>query len=135
MPILTLELIADDPWNAVDLDLPPKADSDFLDVAFNAVNYCVTSQNAVKMAARYRRMAQSPQCTEEVFPNAHGSAEWWLKALTRYEMINERLRMLERSYEDEECDKGMIAEVMNIWIRSLKNVGMFVKYKALRWDG
>ena len=51
MPSITIDSIRENPWNAVEQDVPPDADCYLLQVAMNAANYCETSECGFMLAA------------------------------------------------------------------------------------
>ena len=93
MPVLTLETLIADPWNAVAHDLPSNASRVFLEMVRDAARQCVTGHHALMMAARHGDYtAWTP---DHESPDAHEEAEaYWLEALARYDLIEKRLREL-----------------------------------------
>jgi hypothetical protein len=135
MPILTLELIADDPWNAVDHDLPPDADGDFLELALDAVTYCERSQHALFKAARKACILPWWSDDDGCLDVLDEAEKRWLTAFRRCMLIDEQLQKLYLSDEDEDGVRGNVTRAFDFGLRSLKSMGMFAKYKALRWKG
>ena len=52
MPCFTIDSIRENPWNAVEQDIPADADSYLLNAAFEAAKYCAASENDFMLAAR-----------------------------------------------------------------------------------
>lgn len=91
-PTLTLEAIAADPWNAVELPLPANADKELLTAARSAAEYCVDGHHELMMKARAGEYAPPGWTGAEGEPDAHEYDEdRWLQALDRFELVTSRL--------------------------------------------
>jgi hypothetical protein len=94
---LTVEAIAADPWNAVELPLPPEASRELLNAAKSAAEYSAEGAHCLMLAERVGGYV--PKAFHEVFDEAgeimSGALEYneanWIKAEVRISEINERL--------------------------------------------
>ena len=95
-PPLTLDLIARDPWNAVELPLPANADEVLLKAARSAAEYCAEGHHELMTAAIEGRYAPPGWTGAEGEPDAHEYDEArWLQAGSRLSLINERLDQMQ----------------------------------------
>jgi hypothetical protein len=95
-PKLTLEAIAADPWNAVELPLPANADKELLTAARSASEYCADGHHELMMKARAGEYAPPGWTGAEGEPGAHEYDEGrWFQADTRLGEINEALDKIE----------------------------------------
>jgi hypothetical protein len=95
-PTLTLEAIERDPWNAVELSLPPNADAALLQAARSAAEYCADGEHELMLAAREGRYTPPGWTGAEGEPDAHEYNEAkWLQADKRLGLINEQIDRLE----------------------------------------
>jgi len=95
-PLMTLEAIAADPWNAVELPLPANADQDLLVAVRDAADHFVHSEHHLMLEARAGR--NSEHWSEELHaagipqPDAHEyNEDRWLQALDRFELVTGQL--------------------------------------------
>jgi hypothetical protein len=96
-PFLTVEAIAADPWNAVELPLPPDASRELLNAAKRAAEYSAEGAHCLMLVERARGYV--PKAFDEVFGAAgeinYGALEYneanWIKAEVRISEIDERL--------------------------------------------
>lgn len=95
-PILTLETIAADPWNAVELPLPANVDKELLIAARSAAEYCADGHHELMEAARRGDHTPPGWTGADNEPDAHEYDEArWLQADTRLAVINDRLEALD----------------------------------------
>ena len=95
-PTLTLEAIAADPWNAVELPLPPAADKELLTAARSAAEYCADGEHHLMMEARAGRNTEHWSAALHAAgipqPDVHEyNEDRWFQADTRLGAINEAL--------------------------------------------
>ena len=90
MPTMTIEAIRENPWNAVDHELPEVADRLLLDVAYRAAVYCMTSEYELMNAARAGEYMPAGWYASDC-PDVHEESEdQWLRARERSEAISVR---------------------------------------------
>jgi hypothetical protein len=100
---LTLEAIAADPWNAVELPLPADADKELLIAARSAAEYCADGHHELMMKAIAGEYTP-PNWTgvgDGTEPDVHEYDEGkWLQADARLNLIDERLEQFEERAPD-----------------------------------
>jgi hypothetical protein len=90
-PVLTLEAIEADAWNAVAYELPEKADRALLDAAFRAVRSCVARERELMLGAEegLHVPAGRTEGEDSVPVHAYNEARW-RQARERLDLIGNR---------------------------------------------
>lgn len=100
-PTLTLEAIADDPWNAVELPLPANADKELLTAARSAAEYSMVGEHELMTLAREGDYTPPGWTGAEGEPDVHEYNEGrYLRAEARYGAINEALDKIDERGPD-----------------------------------
>jgi hypothetical protein len=90
-PVLTLEAIEADAWNAVAYELPEKADRALLDAAFRAVRSCVARERELMLAAEDSLHVRAGRTEGENSAPVHACNETrWRQARERLDLIGNR---------------------------------------------
>jgi hypothetical protein len=94
MPVLTLEALEADPWNAVEYELPEEAERGLLDAAFRAVRGCLKREHDLMLAAEAEWRIK-PETGEAEYPPNHAEHK------ARWEQGCERLYLIADRYQHE----------------------------------
>ena|SRR5271165_3656157 len=93
MPVLTLEAIEADPWNAVQYELPAEAGRSLLDAALRAVQHCVDHEHKMILVAEdgLRTLGRTPASKSLAEIHKTKKARW-VQACARRDLIAEIIR-------------------------------------------
>jgi hypothetical protein len=102
---LTLDDIADDPWNAVVMPLPKDATPELLGAALSSAEYCVEGEYDLMQQAQAGEYVPSGWTPGEDSPDVHEYNEArWLAALDRAELITARQNDESTTRQEAELD-------------------------------
>jgi hypothetical protein len=89
-PLLTIDIIRENPWSVLTHVLPPAPDKILLGLAYLAAEYCCLSEHLLTQAAREGEYVPTWWNPHANLPDVHEDSEdRWLRSLDKVELIRD----------------------------------------------